>query len=247
MELWLEDTAKDFWRSAGLADPFPRDMERAIINAVPAAVVYLPRLWTSTIDDWLADRQLAVRLAAERQRLRGCMLAYRGRGLIFVDGTDPEPERRFTLAHEVAHLLVDYLRPRHRVFIKLGGSSVEVLDGLRTPLVTEQIDAGLLDVDLNVYTHLMPRASSGAHSGPIITAENRADLLALELLAPASAVRNRLPRTVFRRDYESKCQVVTRLLSSHFGLPKPVAVEYGAFLSRRWFGGPSVREWLGIA
>jgi hypothetical protein len=247
MELWLEDTAKDFWRNAGSADVFPRDMERAIMNAVPAAVVYLPRLWTSSIDHWLADRQLTVRLAAQRQRLRGCMLAYRGRGLIFVDGTDPEPERRFTLAHEIAHFLVDYLRPRHRVFVKLGGSSVEVLDGLRAPFITEQIDAGLVGVNLEVHTHLMPRVSSGAHSRPVIVAENRADLLALELLAPASAVQNRLPRTVFHRDYESKRKVVTRSLGSHFGLPNPVAAEYGAFLCRSWFGGPSVQEWLGIA
>jgi hypothetical protein len=175
------------------------------------------------------------------------MLAYRGRGLIFVDGTDSESERRFTLAHEVAHLLVDYLRPRHIVFSKLGASSVDILDGLRPPLVIEQIDASLVDLDLNVHTHLMPRASDGAHSAPVLVAENRADLLALELLAPARAVRNRLPRSASRRHYESKCQAVTRLLSSHFGLPKPVAIEYGAFLCRRWFGGPSVREWLGIA
>lgn len=247
MELWLEDTAKDFWRNAGLLDRFPRDMERAIINSLPAAVVYLPRLWTSTIDEWLADRQLAVRIASQRQRLRGCMLAYRGRGLIFVDGTDPEPERRFTLAHEVAHLLVDYFRPRHQTLMKLGKSSVEILDGLRVPLLTERIDGSLAEVDLHVHTHLMPRASNGGRSAGVIVAENRADLLALELLAPANVVRKHLSRSTFHPDYHSRHRAVARLLTSQFGLPKPVVMEYSAFLCRRWFGGPSVREWLGIA
>src|SRR5882762_3284226 len=146
MELWLEDIAKEFWRNAGLSDRFPRNMERAITNALPAAVVYLPRLWTSTVDQWLTDRQLAVRVAAHRQRLRGCMLAYRGRGIIFIDGTDPESEQRFSLAHETAHLLVDYFRPRHQIVTKLGESSIEVLDGLRPPLLAERIDACLAEV-----------------------------------------------------------------------------------------------------
>ncbi|HZQ09243.1 MAG TPA: ImmA/IrrE family metallo-endopeptidase [Anaerolineae bacterium] len=34
--------------------------------------------------------------------------------MIFLDGSDPANEQRITVAHEIAHFLVDYQMPRAR-------------------------------------------------------------------------------------------------------------------------------------
>lgn len=53
------------------------------------------------------------------------------RNFVLLDDADTPAEQRFSLAHEVAHFLLDYLQPREATRRKLGETALEVVDGLR--------------------------------------------------------------------------------------------------------------------
>lgn len=216
--LWAKAAAERFWLGAGspVAD-FPRDLRRAAAFALPLAVVDLPRLGISAIDSWLLRRGITLRIGEEDRVLRACLVAYGGAGMVFLDGGDPDDERRFSLAHEIAHFLLDYVIPRERVVARLAPDLVEVLDGGRAPTSVERADALLAGVNLGLTLHLMERLPSGLPYHAVISAaERRADALALELLAPNEAVRARLHGGAATTEVES-------LLRAIFGLPEPVA------------------------
>jgi hypothetical protein len=165
--------------------------------------------------------------------------------MVFLDGSDPEDELRFSLAHEVGHFLIDYVWPRDRAIKRLGPGISEVLDGRRLPSIEERVDAVLGDAPIGVHTHLMDRLPSGEIGcGRISGVEHRADRLALELLAPQDMVLRRLwPRTPSQLASNQQLEPV---LHEDFGLPRPVAREYAHFLIGASRRPPSVREWLEI-
>ncbi|MFH0991640.1 MAG: ImmA/IrrE family metallo-endopeptidase [bacterium] len=45
--------------------------------------------------------------------LAGFLYAYHGGGIIFIEETDPEERRKFSLAHELGHFINDYYKPVH--------------------------------------------------------------------------------------------------------------------------------------
>ena len=53
-----------------------------------------------------------------------------GTAYCLVDANDPDNERRFTTAHELAHFLLDYAEPRRKAIEALGEGIVPVLDGV---------------------------------------------------------------------------------------------------------------------
>src|SRR5262245_40736818 len=116
----LAACASDFWRAAGFLEPFPRSLERAIAWALPLVVVKLPSLTIERMQGWLANRNIAIDCPVGDRLLRASLLAYRGVGVVFLDGSDSPDEIRFSLAHEVAHFLLDYLRRRMQLVANLG-------------------------------------------------------------------------------------------------------------------------------
>ena len=224
--LWVHETAGRFWSDAGGAPRrFPRDLGPAIDWALPIAVVELPGLRVAAVDDWLAARDMEVRLRIPDRPLRACVLVHEGNGLLFVDGDDAADERRFSLAHEVAHYLVEYAIPRERARERLGLGVLAVLDGRRAPSREERIGAVLAGVRLGVSLHLMERTPDGHPAGrEVSAAERRADELAFELLAPVDAVRARLPAGARRG-------VVGAMLRDAFGLPPAPADLYARELA----------------
>jgi hypothetical protein len=244
MSMDVPRLAEEFWADAGGPAPFPRDLERAVVIVLPLAVARLPRLWVADAADWLARRAIPCPLQAAERPMHGCLVAHGGRGIVLLDGADPDDERRFTLAHEAAHFLLDYLRPRERAVARLGAGIADVVDGHRPPTTAERVDAVLAETPIGAYTHLMERRPDGTLGcGRIAGAEGRADRLALEILAPAAEVRRRLPRT---GSYAGTLAALTGLLIHTFGLPRAVAGGYARFLARTWYGGPSFRELLGL-
>ena len=123
----IRDWAERFWLLAGKPEPFPRSLETSVLRALPLVIVKLPRLDVERINDYLQDRGLNLQCLAASRRLRGCLLARSGSGIVFLDGTDPADELRFTLAHEVAHFLLDHLQPRQRAVKALGPAIQDVL------------------------------------------------------------------------------------------------------------------------
>jgi hypothetical protein len=238
--------AAAFWSAAGGPAPFPRCLEEPIAWALPLAVARLPRLWLADAAAWLAARGLTFPRCTPDRPLHACVVAWRGRGWVLLDGTDPDDERRFSLAHEAAHFMLDYLGPRQRAAARLGVSALDIMDGLRPPTIDERIDALLAGGPLGVHTHLLERRADGGIGCDVIAgAEGRADRLAMELLAPKHEVRRRLAHLVRPAGREAADMLVSHMLVTDFGLPGAIADVYGRHVAGSWYGGRTIRDWLG--
>ena len=240
----IQGIAEEFWAEVGEPEAFPRSLESAVLWALPLGIFKLPRLWVSDAQSWLARRGIRFHLKTGDRPLHGCLLAYRGRGCVLLNGADSLAESRFSLSHEVAHFLLDYHRPRQRAVKRLGPSILEVFDGIRPPTVQERVHAILSGVPIGFHTHLMGRSENGVIGCDLAgEAEDAADRLALELLAPQGEVRRRVSHRRLIRDQQSLTQIATMILQKDFGLPPGVAAGYAQYLYppvRR----SSVREWL---
>ena len=217
--LWVAELADAFWELAGLHEPFPRALRRPIARALPLAVLSLPQLRLQHVLDWLRDNDIACPWTSADRDLHACLAAWRGCGCVFLDGADPEDEQRLSLAHELAHFLRHYWHPRRLACRKLGNQVLEVLDGQRLPTSAERVRSLLAGVPIGFHLHLLDRdPQGGLPAGTILTAENEADRLAYELLAPADVVLSRVgsPREPALAD----------LLQVEFGLPAAHALCY---------------------
>jgi hypothetical protein len=214
----LEALARDFWADTGGDGTFPREVERIVALKLPLALVGLPQLNVPALRQWLQQRGMAIALPVDRRELCGCLVVHRGRGFIFVCEADPLEERRLTIAHEVAHFLVDYHLPRQYVIQALGEGIVEVLDGLRPPTVEERAAAVLAHVRLGPHVHVLPRPGMDEDTDLAVGyAEDRADRLALELVAPQARVREVLDALSARAPLSA--EAVRTALATYFGLP----------------------------
>lgn len=245
--MWLDAQAETvvelFWQLAGEPEAFPRSLERSLALALPVALVKLPHLQLRGIENWLRRRGTPFAFGCESRAVRGCLVAHAGKGLLFVDGEDPDDERRFTLAHEIAHFLLDYWQPREKAIEKLGPSLADVIDGLRDPTLTERVHALLGSVHIGPYQSLMERHEQ-ADGTSIWIAENRADQIAMRLLAPPEEVLPCVDLSLTQ--YPQRFQMVADVLRSRFGLPAPLAAEYGRILLTSAGKGPSWVESLGL-
>ena len=243
--MWIDNFGQEavdfFWRLCGEVEEYPRSLERPLSLTLPIALVKLPRLRLWDIEDWMRQRGCIFDSDCENRAVRGCMIAYGGRGLLFVDGTDPEDERRFTVAHEIAHFLIEYWLPRTRVIDRLGSAVVDVIDGRRPPTATERVQAIFSNINLGPYRSLLERSST-QDNPQIWNAENKADWVAINLLAPFKVVLSYLDLTL--GEYESRFQTVKEVLQRNFGLPNSVAISYGHALLTAVGRGPSWVELL---
>lgn len=205
--------AEEFWQRLQEAFPFPRDIERAAMLAFPVVVVKLPRLTVRRIAAWLRARDAVVTVPLCEGEMAGCVVAHRGRAVIFVAGTDPADEQRATVAHELAHFIRHYLVRRERAVWALGVAITEVLDGDRAPTYAERARGILRDVPVGVHVHVLPRDD---RQGIIAEIEREADELALELMAPRETAASYL-HNIGASDLSPRER--RRALGKQFGLP----------------------------
>ena len=228
MSLPASEVAQRFWAQARLPLTYPRDVEHAVALVLPLAIVKLPALTTRDVTEPACVRVLPggpvdVSSAGPAWRdvlplsLMGCLVANRGHGIVFVCGGDPPDEQRLTLAHEAAHFLKHYLMPREQVLRALGRAIAPVLDGEREATPEERIAGLLSGVRVGAHVHLLPRLAG--EDSRIAAAEDEADDLGLELVAPREAVLAFL-RTRHVERLEQLDQ--QRALASNFGLPAQV-------------------------
>ncbi len=233
--------AERFWNRCDHSEGFPRSLDRAILWSVPLLVFRLPRLGVDVIREWLKERGIPIDLSMRERRLMGCLIARAGMGVVFIDGADPEDEQRYSVAHELAHFLLDYLWPREAAVAALGPAITPVLDGLREPMPGERLNAVLRGVRLGTYTHLINRDEAGwIQRAEALELEDRADRLALELLAPHRRVLSRVQNV--RGDANT---ALVETLTRDFRLPADASARYASYLSG--LRTPqSFKEWLGI-
>jgi hypothetical protein len=239
---WAASVATSFWASAAEQSSYPRSPQDVAVWSLPLGFVSVRGLTLGHVRRFLHTTLLPMGFGDARRPLHACLVAYAGRGVVFLRADDPPDERRFSAAHEIGHFLTDYLEPRRRAIERLGEEITGVLDGRRPPTPTERVDAVLVGVSPGGYTHMLPLVGD-AVGGLSLEVESRADLLALALLAPADEVRRRVLRAS-RGSRSDLAVTASRLLRGEFGLPAGPA----RFYARLLFGGrwPSVRRWLGL-
>jgi hypothetical protein len=213
--------ARAFWRDVGYEAEFARDLSIPIFETLPLGITGLPRLTVHGVSAWL-EQHGGPCLSANRNRpLRGCLVAHKGHGMIFIEGLLPAEEKRITIAHELAHFLHHYLRPRAAAARRLGLKILEVLDGDRPPTLQEQVAGALRNVETGRYEDLINRhGPEQAPSARQLHRENEADMIALELLAPADLVRRTTPAG----------RVRVESLVGIFGLPYWAAEIWASYL-----------------
>lgn len=239
----IENTAHEFWTLVGDVPSNPCDIQAAITLTLPLEVYPVAGLHTGTVLAWAKRVNIAYQLRGRDRGLHGCLIADSSKGTIFVDTKDTAHEQRFTVAHELAHFLLDYQAPRQRAISILGPSILPVLDGLRPPSLAERLHAVLSTVPLGVMSHLMERPDDGLPSHIVIDSEDRADRLALELLAPAAPLFDLLKQPTVPRGFTTRLTYVTQYLNAIYGLPETIAASYGRYLLNA-LGEPTFRDWL---
>jgi IrrE N-terminal-like domain len=240
----IENTALEFWEWVGQTPPFPRNIEDWLLFVFPLDVERISGLTIGQINDWAQANGSIYRFHGDRRRrLRGCIFPRRNRGTIFIDADDSPEEQRYSAAHEGAHFLFDYHLPRERALSALGEGIRDVLDGKREPSVEERLHGVLADVHVGVRGHLMERPDEGVPISTILDAEDRADRLALELLAPAASLSMRMLRSDAPTGYRTRLACLTEMLYTEYGLPRVIDAFYAEMLLHLW-GEPTFQDWL---
>lgn len=245
MDSYSQEAVEVFWQLCGQDTDFPRNIDRVVALALPLTIIKLPGLTLQDVENWLRQRGVPFHFGCESRAVRGCLVAFAGRGLIFIDADDPEDEKRFTAAHEAAHFLADYWFPRQKALKKFGPAIAPVMDGLRKPTPSERINAVIIGTRIGVYTDLMGRGEDEPHNSDVWDVEDRADAIALELLAPQDLVLASIS-IPSEGKFAQRVHVVGQELSRQFGLPSSISQSYSHTLLKSIGQGPSWRESLGF-
>jgi len=221
----VEHIAEEFWSRYGNVPEYPFDMHKLISFALPLHVVMLPDLTLGKIREWCQQRHLEYPFPLHDRPLHGYLIAGKS-GFLFIDENDHPSEQRFTAAHEGAHYLFDFDMPRLRAVDEFGEAIVSVLDGERPPTLTEKVHSAISGVPIRVIQHLMERPTSGVPNTAIIDAEDRADRLALELLAPTAKILKDIASQILQQKYSKRFSLLQEHLITEYGLPTTVAATY---------------------
>jgi hypothetical protein len=223
----------------------PYDVAQAAEMCLPLTFVEIEHLTPGRINRWLEERRVTYHLDVDERGLHGCLVAHRAAGLAFIDAADPAPERRYTVAHEVAHFLLDYWLVRQRAIEEFGPTIQSVLDGHRALRLEERLDSIFLRTPLVPYVCLLDRGSASGRTD-VWASENRADQLAVQLLAPYPEVCRAVCADGAPAGY-FQCRTRARhVLIDPFGLPEEIARTYARLVADRITGGISVAESWGL-
>lgn len=229
-EAWLLRGADAMWGRLDAPPNFPRDPTRLARYGFRVRLMGVPALRLSVVAERLRSRDFPCPPAEPDRELRGCLVHFNETTFLFFDSRDDAAEQRYTIAHELAHLWLEILEQRERVRRRLGEPTLEVLDGVRPPTGPERFQAILAGVTLQLQHHLLERDQElGVQDGGVLLAEERADRLALELLAPADEARRRLPAD---GAWDQWVPEATARLETAFGLPRPIAKAYARRLGQ---------------
>jgi hypothetical protein len=239
----IQNTAWWFWEQVKIAPSYPCELERYFIRVLPLAIQPLPELDIERVSAWVLKSGQSFSYRSKNRPLCGCLLPGRPISTIFVDTNDSLEEQRMTIAHELAHFLFDYYLPYEEALNVLGPSIQDVLDGKRQPTLTERLSGVLAQVRVHPAPHLMERPQRGVPVLPILDAEDRADRLALELLAPAELLAAKMHGSSSPVGFRLRLPYLQQALQAEYGLSHAIAAFYAEYLLQQW-GEPTVHDWL---
>ncbi len=246
IELGLAELAQGFWDEAG---GFNSELETAIVMTMPIVPAPISQLTVYKVLDWVSQKgvQLAGLESVRNRPLRACLIA-RGapNNFIIWDDSDPAADQLFSLAHELAHFLLDYEQPRQEALQRLGPQVLEVFDNGRTPTIAERLHGLIAGVQVRPQHHFMERAAQGdILSRQVLEIEDRADILALELLAPQEKALLLVQAAIKGKSlYAQRLEAAETVLISQYKLAPNVARAYAGQLLIVVGGNQSFQEWL---
>lgn len=230
-----------FWHLVDEAPTYPCELERYVALALPVAIIKLPHLKIHTIESWLQKHGVPLPLGIRSRSVRGCLIAHGDHCLVFLDGTDPLDEQRFTLAHEIAHFLIDYLWPRKKAIQQLGKDIIPILDGLQQPKTADRLRALISSIPLGRHVNMLARHDEdGSMTFETLQIESKADRIALTLLAPPDEALSNIDLS--SSSFTIRKTQLAHTLLEDFGLPAAVAEPYAGLLLSRIGKGPD--SWL---
>lgn len=245
---YIETIARDFWRqiSRKRSGP-PHDIACAVSLLLPLDIVSLSDLTLGKIYQWLISNGIKIPMSVNDRHLHGFILINSGTGFMFINGTDSEEDRLYTIAHEASHFILDYKIPRDKVIRKIGSEIESVLDGLREPTIDEQVNGIINGVSIQPFMHLLEKDGDGSFENiKTFDAENDADTLALELLAPHSEIIKITMAGRKKMSFDLFDQQCFDILISKYKLPSSVAKQYSKRLAYFSTGGLSIMNKLGF-
>jgi hypothetical protein len=244
----VKQVAEDFWKPIPSYRTFPVDIERAIaFSNLPLHIDLIPILDIDHVNQWIQSNGFPARIDKENCALHGFLLAREGHGIIFVNGTDKQEERRFTIAHELAHFLFDYHLPRINYLRLYGDSILEILDGKRLPTIEERLTFIVSELPSPFFTHALDITGITAYErSQICSIEWQTDTLAFEILAPFHIVISLLKKQKLEKRFETIFRQASNLLVTDFGLPANLASSYAKHLATYLSGGITLAEEWGI-
>lgn len=218
----VHELATATWAAAPESVREERDVEAAVVWASPVVIVSMPHLQLASANRWLADHS-APSLPDSFGELQGLLVAWRGYAAIFLDGTMTSAARRFTLAHEHGHFLLDYQLARQRI-LRDAPDLLEVIDGHRPATDGDRAKASLARVPIGLHTHLLHRDDHGGAGGATMASEDDASLYALELLSPWDSLLRFLQSLALPGGaHTDRVAAASAAVASEFGLPDDAA------------------------
>jgi hypothetical protein len=244
----VKQVAEDFWKHLLQYRTFPVEIERAIaFSNLPLHIDLIPGLDIDHVNQWIRAHRFPARIDKDNCALHGFLLARGGNGVIFVNGTDKLEERRFTIAHELAHFLLDYHLPRINYLKLYGDSILEILDGKRLPTIEERLAFVVSELPAPFFVHALDNSDITAYErSQVWSTEWRTDALAFEILAPFHIVISKLKKQNSEKRFEPIFRQASSLLVTDFGLPSTLASSYAKHLATYFSGGMTLAEEWGI-
>ena len=242
----IRQIAQDFWSLTPVDYTPPCDLAHAAQSIFPVNITSLPNLALEPIRIWFKSRNIHLPLRHGGRKLCACLVAYEGMGMLFLDGTDSESERRFSLAHELAHFILEYHLVRLEAVATFGNGVAEVLDGKRQATIGERLDGILSGFDIGPFIHTMDRTDDGQiPTRDIQSSENMADLLALELVAPYKKIKIFMADRWehWAEDIKTRKQV-SEDASNQFGIPDYLIYEHIGLITLERSTARPFSDWL---
>lgn len=238
--------ARRFWRLAEGPAGFPVDISYAVMCALEVYVEEVANLTTGEAVARSGGRGVGAHEKIAERAIHGCLLVGRCGAAILVEQNDAEDEKRFTVAHEAAHFILEVKRHQERAALRMGRDFVDVLHGLREATPDERIDAWLRDARADTLVHFMDRAPTGEYGClRTLNAECLADDLAVEILAPRSELIRSLSALGSIGFYEA-LRAARHIAERRFGLPPAIAERYAQRTVWQLRGGASTAERFGF-
>lgn len=245
----IKELATNFWKGMKVSYPIQYSfLEGAAFAKYPVNITRLNKLTLSKVIDWLSKHNCSCESIEEDKSLFGLLFMQKGHAFIFLDGTSEIRESLFTLAHELAHYIIEIEHPK-RLAVNIYGSQIEdVFDGKRVSTVAEQVSVITSQIDIQPYINLLEKEEmDGISRIKVWEAESSADILALELIAPEDVVKKTLNSLRIQIRFYDLKEKLPELLSTYFYLPESISHTYATALCYKWCrGGPSFSDWLGL-